>query len=386
MTGYNSIGKIWAAVLAVATLLSCQTALAKPGKASVAVQHYKVSYKRFYFDDYHVPNSEHIIREVTVTRKSFDGLGRAAFPAVLRSGPVPLLAKVIVKLNLSADDVLTDCRIDSASRAEDYFEAGLEVSPALEADVCALVKPRLALRHGLYDDGSRLGGTVWITLEFSRWTGPKEPSSPPAMSPPPPMYWNPNSLPEPRLTFSEPEWEKFIPSLASRPQPFAVGVLAEISEAGTIRSCYAVKYGSSKEANESVCGALQSQARTQPLDGPRMYPILVRWDGTRAKIVTPQQSVPPTFSDGLIIPGNFVTPQLLPANAKVEASIVVSKDGKTRFCRIKGGAMDDRLDQATCAFLSHSGTFKSGSDIFGEASDWYVELETDWRTRSIMIK
>lgn len=375
-------------LLAIIAAFTCSPAQAKARRAVGPVMHYKVSFKGHDFVEYNVPNSAPIIRGISIARNDMVGLGRAAFPLALRSGNEPLLVRVFVVVNLAEDDSLSGCRVSSATRLADYSGTRFDVTPAFEKSVCMLATSRLAFRHGLYEDGRRLGGPVNITLEFRRWSGTSEPNfMGPTVAIAPPPIWDPNKLPGPALTFSEPEWEKFIPRLASMPKPQAVGVRVMVTKDGTIGHCYVAGFSTVFAFNSGVCDALRNQARTGPIAKEIWnYPILVRWDGSSIKIVAPQQSQPATLTDGPRVPPENTVQLHLPANAKVEAKVTIAQNGKVSWCRIVGGAHDDTLDVKTCAMLMRPGFFRPGIDIFGEPSSWRLALVVDWRTGGIEIR
>lgn len=375
-------------LLAMIAAFTCSPAQAKARRAVSPAMHYKVSFKGYDFAEYNVPNSERIIRGISIARNDIVGLGRAAFPLALRSGTEPLLVRVFVAVNLAEDDSLSSCRVSSATRLADYSGTRFDVTPAFEKSVCMLVTSRLAFRHGLYDDGRRFGGPINMTLEFLRWSGTSEPNfMGPTVAIAPPPIWVPNKLPGPALTFSEPEWEKFIPRLALMPKPLAVGVRVMVATDGTIGRCYAAGYSTVSAFDSGVCEALRNQARTAPIAKDLWdYPILVRWDGTSMQIVAPQQSQPATLTDGPLAPPENTAQLHLPANAKVEAKVTIAKNGKVSWCRIVGGAHDDTLDVKTCALLMRPGFFRPGIDIFGEPSLWRLALVVDWRTGGIEIR
>jgi hypothetical protein len=349
--------------------------------------HYRVAFKGHYFAEYRVSGSERIIRGISVARNDISGLGHTAFPAALLSGTGPMLVRVFVAANLSEDDQLTGCRIGSAIRFTKGGATGFAVRPDFETEVCGLVRSRLAFHHGLFDDGRRLGGPLQITLEFTRWSGSAEPDLlPPMLSVAAPRFWAPNKLPGPELTFSEPEWEKFLPPLGSLPLPLSVGVEVRVTKAGTIDYCGPVGYSEVRAFDGGVCDALLSQARTGPVDKDQWYyPILVRWDGVSVRMVRPQPSQPPRLAGVLRIPSDIAAPLPLPADPMVDASIIVAKDGKTGRCRIDDSVMDDRLGVLTCGMLMRPGFFKPGADIFGDPSPWRLHVKVDWRAGSMIV-
>ena len=342
-----------------------------------------------------------MVRLPTMVWREGSAIPLTGFPAALRRGELETSGEAELLLTIGPNDAVADCSLLAIRGRE-----GLRLIPAapeikLDSSVglgaCQLVSANRKFRHAIDRSGQPIAAPLRLTVQYER----KRHNGPYPPPPGPPSRWigeapyDTSSAWPPRWTqsypanpvnFTAPRWKDFLGQRKDLPQDATVGVLVDFDRAGAVGGCRIGSSSGDDALDLATCQALGSvRNQVQLRWAVRDYPILVRWQKNKARIVLPLYRAVPALS----VPLNIAETELPAGTAPKYTTrlwVQVSTNGKVLSCRIDYPRdNEDPFDARACQLVRERARFTGGRDLFGLETIGGLKLHVDWAQRTITM-